>query len=76
MLQTTQADQSIEKFYHGTKAFLKRGDLIEPGFNSNYGQRNMKANFQRNRKIKPGTSVPGFFICRGGRITFGDPIRE
>ena len=40
MLQTTQADQSTEKFYHGTKEILKQGDLIEPGFNSNYGQRN------------------------------------
>lgn len=29
-----------EKFYHGTKANLKQGDLIGPGFNSNYGQRN------------------------------------
>lgn len=28
------------EFYHGTKANLKQGDLIEPGFNSNYGQRN------------------------------------
>lgn len=27
-------------FYHGTKADLKQGDLIEPGFNSNYGQGN------------------------------------
>ena len=26
-------------FYHGTKANLKPGDLIEPGFNSNYGTR-------------------------------------
>ncbi|MBZ0243265.1 MAG: NAD(+)--rifampin ADP-ribosyltransferase, partial [Bacteroidales bacterium] len=33
-------DQNSEKFYHGTKANLKQGDLIEPGFNSNYGQRN------------------------------------
>lgn len=33
-------DLSSEKFYHGTKADLKQGDLIEPGFNSNYGQRN------------------------------------
>ena len=41
-------DKSIEtannlnsgKFYHGTKANLKKGDLIEPGFNSNFGQRN------------------------------------
>ncbi|PWS29871.1 NAD(+)--rifampin ADP-ribosyltransferase [Pedobacter paludis] len=29
-----------EPFYHGTKADLKPGDLIAPGFNSNYGQRN------------------------------------
>lgn len=28
------------EFYHGTKADLQQGDLIEPGFNSNYGQRN------------------------------------
>lgn len=31
--------QSAEQFYHGTKADLKTGDLIEPGFNSNYGSR-------------------------------------
>lgn len=31
-------------FYHGTKADLKIGDLLEPGFNSNYGERK-KANF-------------------------------
>ncbi|MHB1278565.1 MAG: NAD(+)--rifampin ADP-ribosyltransferase [Bacteroidia bacterium] len=28
-----------QKFYHGTKATLKPGDLIEAGFNSNYGKR-------------------------------------
>ncbi|HNR56539.1 MAG TPA: NAD(+)--rifampin ADP-ribosyltransferase [Flavobacteriales bacterium] len=27
------------RFQHGTKADLRIGDLIEPGFNSNYGQR-------------------------------------
>jgi len=49
-------DKSVEKslesasglktqiLYHGTKASLKKGDLIGPGFNSNYGQRK-KANF-------------------------------
>jgi rifampin ADP-ribosylating transferase len=26
-------------FYHGTKADLKLGDLIAPGYNSNYGKR-------------------------------------
>lgn len=30
---------STTQFYHGTKAELKVGDVIEPGFNSNYGQR-------------------------------------
>ena len=31
-------------FYHGTKAGLKPGDLLEPNFNSNYGA-HKKANF-------------------------------
>ncbi|MHC1723871.1 MAG: NAD(+)--rifampin ADP-ribosyltransferase [Aminipila sp.] len=31
-------------FYHGTKANLKIGDLLKPGYSSNYGQRK-KANF-------------------------------
>lgn len=30
---------SSQRFYHGTKADLKPGDLIEPGFNSNFGKR-------------------------------------
>lgn len=36
-----QLDELITnvRFYHGTKADLRIGDLIEPGFNSNYGQR-------------------------------------
>src|SRR5687767_9344993 len=36
-IETTK-DQNSEKFYHGTKSILKLGDLIESGFNSNYGQ--------------------------------------
>jgi rifampin ADP-ribosylating transferase len=28
-----------QTYFHGTKAVLKIGDLIEPGFNSNFGQR-------------------------------------
>jgi Rifampin ADP-ribosyl transferase len=27
------------QFYHGTKAARRPGDLIEPGFNSNFGKR-------------------------------------
>ncbi len=32
-------DLSSQSLYHGTKANLKQGDLIEPGFHSNYGSR-------------------------------------
>ncbi|MXV50122.1 NAD(+)--rifampin ADP-ribosyltransferase [Pedobacter sp. HMF7647] len=38
------SDQSSPVFYHGTRADLKPGDLIIPGFNSNYGTRK-KASF-------------------------------
>ncbi len=31
-------------FYHGTKADMKIGDLLEPGYSSNYGERR-KANY-------------------------------
>ncbi len=34
-------DLNSEKYYHGTKANLKQNDLIEIGFNSNFGQRNI-----------------------------------
>jgi rifampin ADP-ribosylating transferase len=35
--------QDSETFYHGTKADLKSGDLIKPGYKSNYGKRNKAA---------------------------------
>ncbi len=28
----------VERFYHGTRADLKLGDLIEPGYSSNFGK--------------------------------------
>lgn len=37
-------DASQERYYHGTRADLQPGDLIEAGYNSNYGSRN-KANY-------------------------------
>ena len=30
----------VQTYFHGTKADLKVGDLIQAGYNSNYGQRN------------------------------------
>ena len=36
----TQANDNMSGlFFHGTRADLKRGDLLMPGFASNYGQR-------------------------------------
>ena len=40
---TANDDLSSEPFYHGTKADLKPGDLIEPGYNSNFGKRKRAA---------------------------------
>ena len=34
---------SSQRFYHGTKADLKPGDLISPGYSSNYGTRKKAA---------------------------------
>jgi len=36
-------DLNSQRFYHGTKADLRRGDLIKPGYNSNYGKRKKAA---------------------------------
>ncbi|MGV3765468.1 MAG: NAD(+)--rifampin ADP-ribosyltransferase [Chitinophagaceae bacterium] len=35
----TNIGTGTEQFFHGTKATLNPGDLIAPGFASNYGQR-------------------------------------
>lgn len=36
----TSDNTDSETYYHGTKADLKPGDLIAPGYSSNYGKRN------------------------------------
>ena len=36
---TAAASAFSQTYFHGTKGDLKPGDLIQPGFNSNYGQR-------------------------------------
>ena len=35
---TATDDLSAQRLYHGTRADLKPGDLIEPGYRSNYGK--------------------------------------
>ena len=36
---STTSDASSRRFYHGTRADLKPGDLIQPGYSSNYTER-------------------------------------
>jgi Rifampin ADP-ribosyl transferase len=36
-------DAGLSAFYHGTKADLKPGDLIAPGYSSNFGKRRKAA---------------------------------
>jgi rifampin ADP-ribosylating transferase len=36
---TASDDPASQRLYHGTKADLKPGDLIQPGYNSNFGSR-------------------------------------
>lgn len=36
-------DPNSQLFYHGTKADLRQGDLIAPGYSSNYGKRKKAA---------------------------------
>ena len=33
------SDETVVQFFHGTKADLQAGDMIAPGFHSNYGKR-------------------------------------
>lgn len=40
---TASDDLTSQRFYHGTKADLKPGDLITPGYSSNYGKRKQAA---------------------------------
>ena len=37
------ATDAIPPYYHGTHAGLKPGDLIAPGYSSNYGKRKQAA---------------------------------
>ncbi len=61
-------------FYHRTKANLNLGDLIEPGFASNYGQRKKAAYVYLTATLD--AAVWGAELARGegrGRIYIVEP---
>ena len=76
-------DESIEsandlnspKFYHGTKANLKLGDLIEPGFSSNYGKRKQATFVYLTATLDAATWGAELALGEGpGRIYVVEPI--
>ncbi len=67
-------DLSSQRFYHGTKADLKPGDLIGPGYNSNYGKRKKAAYVYLTATLAAATW--GAELARGegrGRIYLVEP---
>jgi len=67
-------DLSSERFYHGTKANLMQGDLIEPGFNSNYGKRKQASYVYLTATLEAATWGAELALGEGpGRIYIVEP---
>ena len=67
-------DLNSEKLYHGTKANLKQGDLIEAGFNSNYGSRKKAAYVYLSATLEAATWGAELAVGEGpGRIYIVEP---
>ena len=67
-------DLNSQKLYHGTKANLKAGDLIEPGYNSNYGKRKKAAYVYLSATLDAATWGAELAVGEGrGRIYVVEP---
>lgn len=64
-------------YYHGTKADLKPGDLIAPGFSSNYGQRKAANHVYLSATLDAATWGAELAVGEGrGRIYIVEPTGE
>jgi hypothetical protein len=62
-------------FYHGTKADLKNGDFIEPGFSSNYGTRKKASYVYLSETLDAATWGAELAMGEGkGRIYIVEPV--
>ena len=67
-------DLSSQRYYHGTKADLKPGDLIEPGYSSNYGKRKKAAYIYLSATLNAATWGAELALGEGpGRIYIVEP---
>jgi hypothetical protein len=68
-------DLNSQRFYHGTKVDLKPGDLIGPGYNSNYGKRKKAAYVYLTATLDAATWGAELALGEGpGRIYIVKPI--
>jgi rifampin ADP-ribosylating transferase len=67
-------DSSLARLYHGTKASLRTGDLIEPGRDSNYGARKKAAYVYLTATLDAATWGAELAVGEGpGRIYIVEP---
>ncbi len=67
-------DKSLPQFFHGTKANFNPGDLITPGFNSNYGSRKKASYIYLTATIEAATWGAELALGEGrGRIYVVEP---
>jgi hypothetical protein len=68
------SEKSSQRFYHGTKVSLMPGNLIEPGFNSNYGKRNKSSYVYLSATLDAATWGAELALGEGpGRIYLVEP---
>lgn len=73
----TPSDMSSETFYHGTKADLTVGNIIVPGFSSNYGKRNKAKYVYFSATLDAATWGAELAVGEGrGRIYIVEPIGD
>ena len=69
------SDLTAQRFYHGTKADLQPGDLIKPGYNSNFGKRKNAAFVYLTATLDAATWGAELAVGKGrGRIYIVEPI--
>src|SRR3954470_17439875 len=67
-------DLKSQRFYHGTKADLKLGDLMAPGYSSNYGKRKNAAYVYLTATLNAATWGAELAVGEGpGRIYIVEP---
>lgn len=67
-------DIDSQRLYHGTKADLKPGDLIQPGYRSNYGKRKTAAYVYLTATLNAATWGAELALGEGrGRIYLVEP---